>query len=393
MVKVLVITTSFPLNFASRSGIFVKKLICNFPPTIQVTVITPDNSEPSVDDEQHKYALIRFRYAPKKFQQLAHGPGGIVVALTEKKWTFILLPFFLSAAFIISFRQALKADLIYANWSINGVIGGIVGAMTRTPVVTTLRGTDVNKMNGSFLFRLLIRICVKLSSRIVTVSHSLKKEMLSLFPELETKIQVIHNGIDDAFFNRKEKHKNTSIRLISISNLIPGKGVSLILEALEQLTEYSWTLDIIGDGTEQPVLQNICLAKGFQERVFFHGAVPPDNIPEILHRADILVFASLKEGRSNVVLEAMASGLAVVASDIPSVSELIRDGREGLLFNVGQSNDLCQKLKHLLQHPSERIRMGCEARQSILHEGFTWRMAGQRYADVFEPVIREYPGK
>ena len=388
MLNVLVITTSFPLNSASRSGIFVKKLICNFPPTIQVTVITPDSSKPSANDEKHEYTLIRFRYAPKKLQQLAHGPGGIVVALTEKKWTFLLLPFFLSAAFIVSFRQALKADVIYANWSVNGVIGGIVGTMTRTPVVTTLRGTDVNKMNDSFSFRSLIRICVKLSSRIVTVSHSLRKELLSLFPGFENKMQVIHNGIDDVFFNTGEKHSLSSIRLISISNLIPGKGVNLILEALEQLANYSWTLDIVGDGTEQPALQKICVEKGLQDRIFFQGAVPPDDIPEILHRADILVFASLKEGRSNVVLEAMASGLAIVASNIPSVSELIRDGREGLLFDAGQSEDLCQKLKHLLQHPDERLKMGYEARQSILQEGFTWQAAGQRYAEVFSQTIQ-----
>ena len=390
MLKVLVITSSFPLNLASRSGVFVKKLICHFPDNIEVTVITPDNSETLVNHKERHYNIIPFRYAPKKFQKLAHGPGGIVTALAEHKWTFILLPSFIIAAFIVSFRQALQSDLIYANWSINGVIGGIVGATTKKPVVTTLRGTDVNNLNNSFIFKFLVRVCVKLSSRIITVSQSLKKELVSSFPEFENKIQVIHNGIDDAFFHADVKQSNTIIRLISIGNLISGKGLNLIIEALERLVDYTWTLDIVGDGPEQQALQELCAEKGIEERVFFRGAVPPDDIPDMLRRADILVFASLKEGRPNVVLEAMTSGLAIVASNIPSVSELIRDGREGILFNVGRSDDLCQKLKYLLLHPEERERIGLKARQSILHGGFTWETAGQRYAEIFGQVTQEY---
>ena len=180
-----------------------------------------------------------------------------------------------------------------------------------------------------------------------------------------------------------ERQSNKTVRLISVGNLVPGKGVYLILEALEHLIEYTWTLDIIGNGPQQNALQKICAYKGLEERIFFRGSVPPDDIPHMLHKADILVFASLKEGRPNVVLEAMASGLAIVASNIPSVSELIRDGHEGILFNVGQSEDLYQKLKHLLENPDEREKMGNKARQAILDEGFTWETAGQRYAEVF----------
>jgi glycosyltransferase involved in cell wall biosynthesis len=389
MMKVIVITTSFPLTSISRSGIFVKKLISHFPDIIKAEVITPDDSETLPNSTFYNYSITRFRYAPKQYQKLAHGPGGILSALKEKKWTYLLLPSFFTAIFVTSLRHARKADLIYANWSINGAIGGIVGAITQKPVVTTLRGTDVNKLKDSRLFRMLIHISITLSAKIITVSQSLKNELLFFFPEFENKIQVIHNGIDDAFFHLERKESKKKVKLVSIGNLIPKKGINLILEALGQLTNWDWTLDIVGDGPDEQALKQSCEEKGLEQRVSFCGAVPPHDIPGILQQADILVFASLREGRPNIVLEAMASGLAIVASNIPSVKELIRDGREGTLFNVGESDDLCRKLEYLFQHPEERKEMGCAARQLILHEDFSWKMAGQRYAKLFKEVTQK----
>lgn len=385
--KILVLTTSFPLVKGSKSGIFVKQLLENLPTALQVSVLTPDGTT-SCTSESTKISLIRFRYAPKKWQQLAHGSGGIVAALSQKKLSCLLIPVFLFSSLVTSCWYALKADVIHANWSINGVIAGLSGFIVRKPVVTTLRGSDVNLIHSSWLMRQLVYLCLCLSKRVVVVSESLRKTVVGEFPAHRHKIQVIFNGIDDVFYTQNENRFGPSkvIRFIYVGNLVKGKGVNFILEAVKSLTTQAWSFDIVGDGSEKQNLVDYCTHNSIDAKVTFHGAVAPEKVPLFLQNADVFVFASLAEGRPNVVLEAMAMGLPVIASAIPAVQELITDGDQGVLFPPGNVGKLREAMERMVTHIDEGRVMGEMAREYILSQKLSWPESGRQYATVYNDV-------
>ncbi len=387
--KILLLTTSFPLTKDSRSGVFVLRLVESLPDGVRATVLTPDDCGTEKYAVSSRYELRPFRYAPKSWQRLAHGEGGITAALGQSKLNLLLLPALLCSCFMTTCWQARKADLIHANWSINGVIAGFAGLLWRKPVITTLRGSDVNMMTKSGLMRFLIRCCFGLSRQVVTVSPSLQQTLAARFPAFVDKISVIANGIAPAFFAAGETRNNTASppRFLYAGNLIPGKGVQVILEAAAALAEKDWLLDIVGDGPEREKLEAFCREKNLSGKVRFHGAVAPERMPDFMRQAYIFVFASFAEGRPNVVLEAMAAGLPVLASAIPAVQDLITPSKEGLLFPPGDARQLASQMAQILSSPGERRGMGEQARRTVAALGLSWEEAGRRYAALYKAAL------
>ncbi|MCI5166119.1 MAG: glycosyltransferase family 4 protein [Candidatus Electrothrix sp. GM3_4] len=416
LLKVLLLTTSFPLARESRSGIFIQKMINHLPENTQVTVLTPDSIEKGSHPTGH-YAVIPFRYAPKNWQQLAHGSGGIMAALSRNKLFFLLLPPFLCSNLLTCCWSARKMDTLRANWSINGVIAGIAGLLFGKPVMTTLRGSDVNLIEKSAVMRQLVHFCLRFSDAVVTVSPSLQEKLVEHFPEYSTKIRVICNGIDQVFFdagkhtrNARNTKKDTvaagedisseggeaPIRFLYVGNLTSGKGVDVILKAAAllppEMSAKKWSLDIIGDGPEREALEGYCREQHLETKVAFHGSVPPEEIPLLMAEADVFVFASFAEGRPNVVLEAMACGLPIIAGAIPAVSDLIEHGQQGLLFPPGDVSALSEHMLFLLSYSAERRQLGDGARDYLTSLGLSWPEAARVYASLYTEIAERAKG-
>lgn len=387
--KVLLLTTSYPLRKESRSGIFIQKMVEQLPADIEVTVLTPDDSSMKDCAQSERCTVIPFRYAPKRWQRLAHGDGGIMAAFAQNKLNLFLLPPFLLSCFLMTCWHCRKADVIHANWSINGLIAVIAGLIFNKPVITTLRGSDVNLAKKSGLMRQLAGSCLSHSRAVVTVSPALKQGLVTQFPYYAHKINVIANGIDPAFFAAGEQRRANDgiVRFLYAGNLVPGKGVQVILEAAAALSEENWRLDIVGDGPEREKLAAFCQAKGLQAKVIFHGSVAPEQMPGFMSQADVFVFASFAEGRPNVVLEAMAVGLPVLASSIPALQELIVSGREGLLFPPGDGQRLGEQMAQLLSNSAERRNMGEQAHRTVAMLHLSWQETARCYAVLYGEAI------
>ncbi|MDU9049035.1 MAG: glycosyltransferase family 4 protein [Candidatus Electrothrix sp. Rat3] len=409
LLRVLLLTTSFPLTKESRSGIFIQKMVNHLPENVQVTVLTPDSSE-AVNQASADYFVLPFRYAPKHWQQLAHGSGGIMAALSRNKLLFFLLPPFLCSNLLICCYFTRKVDVLHANWSINGAIAGVAGLLFGKPVMTTLRGSDVNLIEKLALMRRLVHFCLRFSDVIITVSPSLQEKLAEHFPQYSTKVRVICNGIDQAFFDAGHGKYAASpeetatapapVRFLYVGNLTAGKGVDVILKAAALLSHdmlpemppemlaQKWSLDIVGDGPEREALEGYCREQHLKANVSFHGSVPPEEIPLLMAQADIFVFASFAEGRPNVVLEAMAIGLPVIAGEIPAVSDLIEHGQQGLLFPPSDVNALAEHMLFLLNHPAERQKMGRGARDYLASLNLSWPESARAYASLYTELNR-----
>jgi len=387
--KVLLLTTSYPLRKDEVSGIFVKRLAEAMSRRVDVKVLTPCPDRPYRDEAQDSAAVSCFRYAPVSLQRLSHKPGGIPAAFSSDRLRLLLVPGFLIAMLAATFRRTRHCDIIHANWSICGVIGGIAGKLRGIPVVTTLRGQDVNLQNRFLLFKWLNRLCLRLSNAVIGVSESITDRLTEEYPVYAGRIQHIPNGVDPDLLDFGTRHRRVdSLRILHLGSLIPRKDVATIIEAVSAFSGHPGiTLDIVGDGPERGRLQELSNEHGLSGHARFHGQVPPERVAEFLRQADTLILASHMEGRPNVVLEAMAAGVSVVASNIEGVDELIEADRTGLLFKPGSAAELTAQLERLLRDPGLGDRLAQNSRRRIIKAGLIWTETARHYEALYRALL------
>ena len=189
--KVLILTTSYPLSSAPVSGIFVSRLASSFPEDVDVVVLTPDSrNEEITSDLGGNIELKIFKYGFKSWQLLAHGPGGIPVALKNNRILYLLLPSFIFSMFISCLWNSRNCDVIHANWSICGFIAGLVGIIHGIPVITTLRGEDFNRAKVSFLYRFLLLASIRLSKKVVCVNKTIYTWLIDNYSQYKKKLSI-----------------------------------------------------------------------------------------------------------------------------------------------------------------------------------------------------------
>jgi glycosyltransferase involved in cell wall biosynthesis len=385
--RVFHLTSSFPLHPASISGIFIYRLVCHFPPEIRPVVLTPDSRTPK-RPLPGNYSLRTFRYGPKQWQILAHEPGGLPAAMRRARGAVFLFPPFLLSMLWHTVFLARNSDLVHAHWTVNGAIAGIAGRLTGTPVITTLRGEDVNQGRSTRLNRLLLSLCLRFSERIVTVSSSMYDNLRTWFPAYASQISFIPNGVDDALFSIPRRCNTRGTTILVLGSLIPVKGVELVIQALSARNSTAeWKLLIAGTGPEEDRLRAMVRGEGLGEKVEFMGQVAPDRVAALLAETDILVQASYREGRPNAVLEAMAAGVPVIGSDIDGIHELIDHNRNGLLFPAGNAAVLADRLQALLGSPALRKRLGTAGRQTLVEWKLTWSACAASYMEIYQSMM------
>lgn len=390
-----VLTTSYPLVPGNTSGIFVARLLEAMPDTVDITVITPDSrvAPPLNQNQRKKLRVLPVRYAPKSLQRLAHEPGGLPVALRGAFWLRALIPLFVTALAVRTLREARNHHLIHANWAFNGCVAGLAGFLSGRPVLTSLRGEDVSRADKTWFSGLTLRLAITLSRTIVAVSSDMADWLRVRFPSAAGKVFVVENGVDGAFLAacdvRRKRCPNSTPVLVCAGNLIPRKGHQVLLRALARCAGYSWKLQLAGEGREQAELARLAGELGLADRIDFLGELPPDTMPDFLANADLFILPSFAEGRSNALLEAMASGLPVVASAIAGVTELVDDDRTGRLFPPGDEQALAAVLRSLLQDASLLSRLGAAAHAEICRRQLTWAGAAERYATLYRQLLEK----
>jgi len=149
-----------------------------------------------------------------------------------------------------------------------------------------------------------------------------------------------------------------------VARLVPAKGVDIAIRALALLDDCSVQLRIVGEGLPEYVatLQQLARSLGIENKVQFVGAVPPNAIEQQFAAADLFVLPSLYEPFGIVFVQAMAAGLAVVATQVGGVPSIIVDGETGLLVAPGSPALVAAGLRRLAQDPSLRRRLGDAAK-------------------------------
>ena len=144
-------------------------------------------------------------------------------------------------------------------------------------------------------------------------------------------------------------------------------------------------LIIVGEGDERHTLESIADSAGVSDRVEFRGLIPHEELPAIYREADIFCLPSLNEGMSNTMLEAIASGLPIVATITGGTEELVTNGRNGYFVQTSSSDDLADKLGILAADPVLRARMGEVSRAKA--ESMSWHAVASDYVDEYHRSI------
>jgi glycosyltransferase involved in cell wall biosynthesis len=380
--QVALVTTSFPLEAGSMSGIFVARLAARLADEVGLEVVAPAGERP-VEVVPAGYTLTTFRYAPRRWQRLAHRSGGIPAALAARSPAVLLLPGLLAALAAASAAAARRSDLVHANWA---ATAAFAGPCAGRPLVTTLRGSDVARAERSAPDRRLLLRALRRSTAVALVGESLRRRAAALAPARAGRMVVIPNGVDDAFFTvAGERRESESLRLVSVGSLVPGKGLDRVLRAFATLPA-TVRLRLVGDGPLAGELRALAGELGVAERLELAGQLPPAAMPGVLREADLFVFASDSEGRPNAVVEALAAGLPVVAPAIPAVRELVDDDA-ARLYPPGDEAALAAALTALTDDAGQRRGLAAAGQRRARELRLTWADTARRYADLYREVL------
>ena len=298
---------------------------------------------------------------------------------------------FLASASWTAVREiaAWKPDATIAFFGIpSGPVALLLKLTIGVPYILSLRGGDVPGFQpyDLALFHKLLGPVIRLLWRkaVATVANSAGLQSLGQKFAPELPIGVIPNGVNVATFHPAAE-KTTShgpVRLLFVGRVVFQKGLDVLFRALAALpTELDWELEIIGDGDARPALTLEAAQLGIAPRLTFSGWQDRAVIAERYRAADLFVFPSRDEGMPNVVLEAMASGLPIVATAIAGSEELVREGENGHLVPTENAPALTDALARLITQPETRRALGRASRERIERE-YTWARVAACYLDL-----------
>jgi len=251
------------------------------------------------------------------------------------------------------------------------VAGLIVRRLTGIPFSFTAHGSDLHKDR-----RMLPRKVAE-AAFVATVSHDNRRLILAECGDgAAAKVHVVRAGVDTTLFAPPDARPpgGDALRIACVGTLHEVKGQAHLVEACRLLAGEGVAVScrLVGDGPDRADLEAAIAAAGLAGRVVLAGPLTRDAVADELRRADVLVAPSVptREGRREgipvVLMEAMSSGLPVVASAISGIPELVEDGVSGLLVPPGDAAAIAAALRRLAAEPPLRDRMGRAARRRVV---------------------------
>lgn len=270
----------------------------------------------------------------------------------------------------------------------SGAVAWLIKKLYKVPYIISLRGGDVpgfRPYDFGIYHRLIapfLRLIWKDASGIVANSKGLRHLAHAFDPRFE--IPIVPNGIDLDVY-RSASRDWSFPHLLSAGRIVHQKGLDLAMRALAELKDLPWEWQIAGDGPQLESLQDIAKELGIEDRVHFLGWQSREELLDCYRQANVFIIPSRHEGMPNALLEAMGSGLPVVASRIAGNEELVVDGETGYLVCSEDVEALRKALQKLLGTPALCEQMGAASRRYV-EENYSWEATAEQYVHLLEKV-------
>jgi glycosyltransferase involved in cell wall biosynthesis len=250
------------------------------------------------------------------------------------------------------------------------LVGALAASLTGLSFTFTAHARDLLQISPAAL-----AARARAAHRIVTCCRANAAYLEATLPRTgRPPVTVVHHGVDLRRFRPTGNHPASGhLRFVSIGRLVEKKGFPDLIEALRLVkdTGRPFRCDIYGEGPDLDRLTSLRAARGLVDDVRFLGAGDTDRIVQALRDADVFVLTPLvaadgdRDGIPNVLVEAMGSGLPVVATDAGGVAELVEHRHNGLLARAGDPRDVAERLCELMDDVEQRRRLGAAARTTV----------------------------
>ncbi|HEX4955726.1 MAG TPA: glycosyltransferase [Thermoanaerobaculia bacterium] len=390
--RVAVLAHSFPRFPGDTHGPFVQRLSESLADQgHQVWVLVPFDPELS-GHPGSPLELRSFRYVWPDRAHLLGYSRTLKRDIGLKLWAYLEAPLYHLFAERALARLVRREgiELLHAHWILpNGFIAARVARRFGLPLAITLHGSDVFMAEANPLFGRMARGALAAASHVTTCSPELGVRLATLGrPEDERKIRVVANGSDldpellgDAATAAESMRQRLGAApdeplVVAVGRMVDKKGFPDLIEAAASfLAEHPRARLVLGGGGDlQPTLEAQARALPVAERILFTGGLSHPDVLALIAAGDVFVMPSIRDRRGNVdglpivVLEAMAAGKPVVATDVSGIPLAVQAGKTGLLVPEKSPEALAAAISELLADPVRAATLGAEGRRRVRHE-------------------------
>jgi glycosyltransferase involved in cell wall biosynthesis len=292
--------------------------------------------------------------------------------------------------------RRLGPDLVHTHLTYANILGTLAARLAGLPCVASIHNVDSNQLKFATPKRWLEGLVLRRwATRVAIVAEGARAGVARNFGVLPDHLLALPNAIDPgtvslpACFDRAQMRQALGAGpgeslLCSVGRLDPSKGHAYFLRALAQLDPgHPFRAVLVGDGPQRHRLQRIAEKLGLADRVQLLGV--RRDVAEIVAASDVFVLASLNEGLSQAMLEAMALGTPVVATDVGGTADAVVPGRTGWLVPAGDATVLATAIAQALDDRRQATTRATAARE-LIQEEFSWASHLARLEDLYRAV-------
>ena len=291
--------------------------------------------------------------------------------------------YYIKSFFVV---KRVNPDIVHIQTIYLSLSGLLIKKFLRKSYVVYGRGSDVYL---PWRFKNIIsKPILKNADAVIALTEDMKREVQKIY---DREVFVIPNGIDLKRFENLSKEdlrskleiKEQEKVILFVGTLRPVKGVRYLIEAMKIVTNKNKNnrLFIVGDGEEKEHLENLVKELDLEKYMRFIGKVPNEEVPEYMAASDVFVLPSLSESFGIVNLEAMASGLPIVATDVRGLPEIIKDGENGFLVEPKNPEQIAEKVLLLLEDGELRERISNNNREEV--KKYSWKSVVEKLEKVY----------
>jgi glycosyltransferase involved in cell wall biosynthesis len=382
---ILSFTTLFPNPAEPGRGSFVRSRLAEIAARAELLVIAPVNA-----GRNPRVLGVPFRRRDPAGFDVLH-PRFAVLPGMLKQWDATLL-----------FREvwpqvrgalgASRFDLVDAHYAFpDGAAGARVARELGVPFVLSVRGSDLEVIARDGARRAPIERALRDAGAVIAVSRSLERRALELGAAAE-RTHVVPNGVDVVRFrplDRAAARQALGIppeerMILTVARLDPVKGLDLLAAAVAALRAREGMravlARVVGDGPGRRAVEGAIRRTGAGDAMRLEGARAPDALPLWYAASDVVCLLSHSEGCPNVVLEALACGRPVVATDVGGIPELVQDGENGFLVRTREPRHVADRLAATLLRKWDAATIAAGARRS-------WDAVAQEQLGIYRKVV------
>ncbi|TNG95286.1 glycosyltransferase family 4 protein [Pasteurellaceae bacterium USgator11] len=281
----------------------------------------------------------------------------------------------------------LRPDIVHLHSSKAGILGRLASWRLGLAYIFTAHGwafTDGVAQRTAMFYRFIEKSMAKLGGKIITVSEYDRNLALKHGVGKPEQLITIHNGISTDRRIIKMPHNDKIIRLIMVARFDIPKNYTDLVAALAKVKDLDWQVEFVGDGVLLNMVKQQAKSLFLDDKIIFSGQC--HDVEKRLVNADIFLLISNWEGLPLTILEAMAKGLPIIASDVGGIKEAVWDGKNGYLIPRGDINCLADKLNILIGNKMLRDRMGY-AGKDIFESHFTYELMLTKTLEIYKSVI------